>query len=324
MDVTFFTRPAVPGQHSLERVLDNLMRALGARVSPRVWQARGGRWIPVDLPSAAAAQGDVNHIAGHVHYLALSLRPAKTVLTVHDIGHLRNVSGFRGTAYRAFWYTIPLKRVAAIVAVSEFTKRELVREFGLAPASITTIHDGLPAGFEPAPAEFNRERPVLLVVGTAPHKNAVRLVKAAEGLNCRFVFVGRVQGGLRDALARTSAEFEEKVNLAEAELAGCYHCADIVCFASTYEGFGLPIIEAQAVGRPVITSTICSMPEVAGDGAVLVDPYNVRDIREAISRVCGSAGLREELIGKGFANVRRFDRAACADAHMDIYRRLAS
>lgn len=324
MNITFFSRPATPGQHSLERVLNTLLQALGSRVSARVWRARGGTWLLTDVAAAAAAQGSVNHIAGHVHYLALTLRPERTVLTVHDIGHLQSVSGVRRATYRALWYTIPLRRVAAIVAVSEFTKKELVREFGVAPAKITTIHDGLPAGFEPAPFEFNAERPTLLIVGTAPHKNAVRLVEAADGLGCRFLFIGRVQGALREALARARAEFEEKVDVADADLIECYRRADIVCFASMYEGFGLPIIEAQAVGRPVITSLRCSMPEVAGDGAVFVDPQSTRAIREAIARVRGSAALRDDLIGKGFANVRRFDRSTCADAHMDIYRRVAS
>jgi glycosyltransferase involved in cell wall biosynthesis len=138
------------------------------------------------------------------------------------------------------------------------------------------------------------------------------------------LFVGRVPDTLRATLAAAAVEHEEHAHVTDAELADCYRRADVVYFASTHEGFGLPIVEAQAVGRPVITSRLCSMPEVAGDAALLVDPYDVQAIRAALLQLIESADLRAELVSKGFANVSRFDRAAFAEAHLDVYRGLAS
>lgn len=323
MDVTFFARSRIPGQYSLERVLDNLITGLGERVRSRVYRVRSGIRGLIDVPDAVLAQGDVNHIAGHVHHLAAVLAPRRTVMTVHDIGHLSSIRPGARRLYRLFWYNVPLRRVAAVIAVSEFTRRELLRVFDVPPALVRVIHDCVPAGLEPAPAEFHADCPTVLAVGTTRHKNGIRLVEAATGLRCRIVFIGHIGSALRHALERAAIRFEEKFDLDDAQLAECYRRSDIVYFASTYEGFGLPIIEAQTVGRPVITSRMCSMPEVGGDGALFVDPYDIGAIRRALVDLCESRDLRSELVGKGFLNVKRFDRETFANAHMDVYRRIA-
>jgi glycosyltransferase involved in cell wall biosynthesis len=97
----------------------------------------------------------------------------------------------------------------------------------------------------------------------------------------------------------------------------------MVVFASLYEGFGLPILEAQAMGRPVITSNFGAMREAAGDAALLVDPYSVEEIRAAILRIKNEPQLREELVRKGRENVERFRPEAVARQYAEIYRRLA-
>ncbi len=112
--------------------------------------------------------------------------------------------------------------------------------------------------------------------------------------------------------------------LTDAELAEAYRRCDMVVFASLYEGFGLPILEAQATGRPVITSNISAMPEAAGDGALFVDPYSVESIREAVLRIKNEPQLREQLVRKGLENVERFRAAAVAARYAEIYRKLAT
>ena len=111
--------------------------------------------------------------------------------------------------------------------------------------------------------------------------------------------------------------------LTDLELVEAYRRCDMVVFASLYEGFGLPILEAQAMGRPVITSNFGAMREAAGDGALLVDPYSVEAIREAILRIKREPELREELVAKGLRNVERFRAEAVALKYAQIYRSLA-
>jgi glycosyltransferase involved in cell wall biosynthesis len=96
----------------------------------------------------------------------------------------------------------------------------------------------------------------------------------------------------------------------------------MVVFASLYEGFGLPILEAQAMGRPVITSNFGAMREAAGDGALLVDPYSVEEIRDAILRIKREPALREDLIAKGLRNAAKYRADAVAERYAGIYRRL--
>ena len=119
-------------------------------------------------------------------------------------------------------------------------------------------------------------------------------------------------------------EVFELGRLTDGELVEAYRRCNMVVFASLYEGFGLPILEAQAIGRPVITSNFGAMKEAAGEGALLVDPYSVESIREAILRVKNEPELREELIAKGLRNVERFRAETVAMKYAEIYRKLAT
>jgi glycosyltransferase involved in cell wall biosynthesis len=112
--------------------------------------------------------------------------------------------------------------------------------------------------------------------------------------------------------------------LTDEELVAAYRRSDMVVFASLYEGFGLPILEAQAMGRPVITSNFGAMREAAGDGALLVDPYSVEEIRAAIMRIKNEPGLREELVCKGRENAEKFRADPIALKYAQIYRALAT
>lgn len=120
-----------------------------------------------------------------------------------------------------------------------------------------------------------------------------------------------------------STTVKELGRLTDEELVQAYRRCDMVVFASLYEGFGLPILEAQATGRPVITSNFGAMKEAASEGALLADPYSVEAIREAVLRVKNEPGLREELIAKGLRNVERFRAEAVAERYAEIYRRTA-
>ena len=103
------------------------------------------------------------------------------------------------------------------------------------------------------------------------------------------------------------------------ELPILYNLTDIFAYPSLYEGFGLPILEAQACGCPVITSNVSSMPEVAGESAILVDPYNVEEIASAIHKVSSDKNLRDNLIQKGFENCKRFSWQRCEEETLKVY-----
>ncbi len=244
-------------------------------------------------------------------------------MTVLDCGRLHVLSGWKRTLMRLVWFKWPLMRAGAITAISEETKRDLLRWVpDLDESKVHVVPVSVSPAFKPCPREFNLTRPRVLQVGTKENKNILRLASALRGLNCELRIIGDLTDAQREHLKSTGVTFTTATGLSETSLVKEYEESDIVAFASTFEGFGMPIVEAQMVGRPVITSSLSSMPEVAGAGAVLVDPLSTDSIRVAFKRIVEDAGLREELVEAGARNAKRFETATICDQYSQIYERL--
>ncbi len=223
------------------------------------------------------------------------------------------------------WYRFPARRVAAISVISEFTRKEVLHYTRCAPEMVRVIHCAVPDGFAPCPKPFNAERPTLLQVGTAEHnKNLCRVAEAIRGIPCRLDIIGRLTERQRQALEQNSISYTEQWGLSDHEILQRYRDCDMVVFASTYEGFGMPIVEGNATGRPVVTSNTCSMPEVAGPAACLVDPFDCSSIRQGILRVINDSDYRNHLIAQGFENVKRFRADTIAAQYAALYREVLS
>ena len=148
------------------------------------------------------------------------------------------------------------------------------------------IHCNVSAEFRELPRPFRADRPRLLQIGTTENKNVERVAEAIAGLKCELVVIGRLSDGQRAALECNAVRFENRFDLGREQLVEEYQSCDLLVFVSTYEGFGLPIVEANAVGRPVVTSDLESMSEVAGGSACLVDPFDAMSIRSRTARRC--------------------------------------
>ncbi len=272
-----------------------------------------------NMAHAARIRGELHHVTGDVHYVALALPAGRTILTIHDCVSLNRLKGLRRDVLKLFWYSLPIRRCALVTTISSFSKDELLKNVDANPDKIRVVHDPLPSGFEPCSAKFDTRKPVLLHVGTKENKNLERVARALEGITCRLEVVGRVDERQRAILAECRIDWSESYGLTDQELLATYRQCDMVVFASTYEGFGMPILEAQATGRPLVTSNICSMPEVAGEGACLVDPFSVASIREGVLRVCADSAYREDLVAAGLENVRRFRPERIAADYLALY-----
>ncbi len=260
---------------------------------------------------------DVYHITGDVHYIALRLPWRKTVLTIHDLVFLHRRTGIKRWLLKKLFLTLPIARVARITAISRATRNEIVAEVPWLSGTVRVIHDPLIDGFNAQPEKpFNAEKPVILQIGTSPNKNVETLVEALDGLSCHLRIIGVADG---PRLVARKVEYSEKSKLDEFEIVDEYRNADIVTFCSTYEGFGLPIIEAQAMRKPVVTSNIPPMSDIAGEGAVLVDPKDPKAIRAAIEKIRDDEAFRNAVIEKGIENVKRFDSRVIAIECAAIY-----
>lgn len=267
---------------------------------------------------------DIFHITGHVHYIALRLPPEKTVLTVHDLGILRNRTGWKRRIIKKLFFDWPFRRLRYITAISESTKLEMVEKTGCEPQKITVISDPVDPKMAVVKHAFRAKKPSILLVGTARHKNMARVIEAVKGLPCTLIIVGELGAGLTSQLSDANIEFENVNAKTDEQLYAIYESSDLVVFCSTFEGFGLPIIEAQAMGIPVITSDLAPMNQVAGHGAVLVDPLDILQIRNAIKAITADADLRYKIVNNGMENVKRFDPTKIAGEYVMLYRQIRS
>lgn len=266
--------------------------------------------------------GNVNHITGDVHYLALGLPPSKTILTIHDLRILELAPSLKRKLLKLFWFSLPVRSVRYVTVISQATKEELLRELSVKPEKVRVIPNCVSPHFTYSPKVFCQEQPRILHLGTKENKNLEGLIQALEGISCHLRIIGNLTKQQQELLEKLSITYSNAHNLSFEQVVEEYKLADIVSFVSFYEGFGMPIVEAQATGRPVITSNVSSMPEVAGEGALLVNPHHPEEMRKGLLRLIDEPQLRQELVDKGLKNLERFQPEAVARQYAELYREI--
>lgn len=320
----FFRRP-VPGDHfSIERLFDAVAASLPAdrfeirrMVCP--FESRGLLRRLASMTWAALHQGDVNHITGDVNFLGLLMRRRRTMLTIHDSASMERLTGPRRWIYSLIWLSLPVWRAGRVTVISQRTRDETLSYVNTDSSKFVVIPNCMTLGIQPTPKKFSSTKPRFLVVGTKPNKNLPRIMEALKGIPCRLVIVGALSETHRRHIADYGLDVENHVGLHDSAIAEQYQAADAVLFIPTYEGFGLPILEAQAAGRPLITSRRSPMQEVAGPGSCLVDPENIVEIREAVLRVVQDQSYREALVQSGAENVRHYSPEVIASHYASAY-----
>ncbi len=267
---------------------------------------------------------DIFHVTGDCHYIALILPRQKTVLTIHDLRFLHARSGLRRWVLKKILLDLPLKRLKYVTAISAATRDEILSQSDCEPGKIRVIENPLDDLFLlDDEQKFNAANPNILQIGTSANKNVANLIRAIEGMNCRLTLVGQLDDETKKLLLEKQIRYENKSELDNESLKREYQNADLVVFCSVYEGFGLPVIEAQAMRTPLVTSNISPLKEVAGEGgAVMVDPFDYKSIREGILKIIDDSGLRENLRENGLKNIQRFRRRAIAAKYESLYREI--
>jgi glycosyltransferase involved in cell wall biosynthesis len=323
MKVCFLQRKPRKGDFSIESCFDAAIGSLSSDIECEIaisrYHSNGLFRRLYNIFEARFRQADIYHVTGDIHYVTYLLRKDRTLLTIHDCGLLEGQSRFRTFLYRILWLYLPVKRSAVVSVVSQTTRDELLRLIPLNPEKLRIVPSSVSEDFVANPKQFDVKRPQILQVGTRSNKNVLRLIQALKDLPCHLVLVGRLNAEQKSALQEYGIEYENFWDLTQDELRRQYEEADLVTFVSLREGFGMPIIEANAVGRPVITSNISSMPEVAGDAACLVDPFDVNSIRSGINKIIHDPSYRNQLIENGYRNSARFRPSVVAKAYLEAY-----
>jgi glycosyltransferase involved in cell wall biosynthesis len=323
MKVVLIYRRGREGAYSIEEIFHTIAVELRKHVEVIEYEVGSRRDIFVDVKRLRVMRADIYHVTGDINYLMLFLPPKRTVLTVHDIGHyLFGLRGFKRWIYKWMWLVWPIRAAGTVTAVSKETRDNILKYLGISGKHIEVIENCYSAIFRPASRPFNVSCPVILQVGTRPYKNVPSLVEALRGIRCRLVLIGQLDIELRQKLVECGVDYENHVGLTHDQIYRQYVDCDIVSFVSLGEGFGVPIIEAQASGRPLITANVSPMREVAGDGACLVDPLNISQIRERILRIIANSDYRDQLVERGLRNVARYSPATISGQYLDLYRRL--
>jgi glycosyltransferase involved in cell wall biosynthesis len=234
------------------------------------------------------------------------------VVSVHDLMHLHYGSSLQRLYYNQIIRRL-LHNAAAILTVSEYSRSELLTWTGLSPEKVVVTHNAVSTDFSSDGDQYNPGFPYVLYVGNRRvYKNVNRLIEAF-GIGCKNTEIKLVLSGMEDPELFASAQkagvadriiFLGKIK--EEELPALYRGALAVAYVSLYEGFGLPPLEAMACGTPVLTSNVTSLPEVVGDAAFIVDPFDVEAIADGLLQLTEDRELRERLIIKGLERITKF------------------
>ena len=280
------------------------------------------------------------HLVHGPAFIGPLVTPCPVVVTIHDLSFIRFPTLFRpaNRLYLTVLTHLSARRARRLIAVSAHAAAEATQLLGVPPERIDVVYHGVDPAFRLLPADevaaFRQRRGLperfVLCVGTLePRKNQTRLVEAFARIHdsqVKLVLVGG-KGWLYDELfARVetlglSKEIIFPGYVMNDELPLWYNASTVLAYPSLYEGFGLPVLEAQACGTPVLTSNVSSLPEAAGDAALLVDPYDVEALAAGLNRLLTDEPLRHELRERGLTHARRFTWPHTARETVRVYRR---
>lgn len=298
-------------------------------------------WEHLVVPRQVRAQRiEVYHSPNYI--LPLGDLGCPMLVTVHDLS-FRHVAlhRIRSHLYLSLMTNSAVRRARSIIADSEHSRREIEQAYPRTHGRVQVIYGGLAPGLknlssqeiERFRTERGLDRPVILYVGTLePRKNLARLVHAYEQavekhqLPHDLVLLGP-PGWRMDSLQRTirQSPLRPRIRLPgyayDGELSAWYSIADLMAYPSLDEGFGLPVLEAMALGTPVVTSNISALPEVVGEAALQVDPYDTETIATAIGKILTRPELADRLRRAGRLQAGQFTWAAAAQKHVEAYAR---
>jgi glycosyltransferase involved in cell wall biosynthesis len=324
----YFNQPPMPGLFEAQaegRVLR----------FPRLWTHMALSWEMLSSPP------ELLFVPSHVLPL---IHPRCSVATVHDLGfhHYPEAHTISQNLYLRWSTRHNAQASVLVLADSLATRQDLIRYYGLSADKISVVYPGRDETLTPVTeptmlaairARYDLHQPYLLYVGTLhPRKNLVRLVQAYAQLLSEPAGHAPIPllvlAGQKGWLYREISDEVRRLGLGERvrftgfvpeeDLAALLSGALAFAFPSLYEGFGLPVVEAMACGTPVVCSQASSLPEVAGDAALLVDPLDTEALAAALVRVVSDEGLRHDLVLRGFQQVRSFSWQRCARETLDV------
>jgi glycosyltransferase involved in cell wall biosynthesis len=323
MRVSFFFRNENVG-FSIEKVFAILIKEINIDNNVQIIKTPSPRAMPWDVIINSyycfknRDKKGINHITGHIHDAILGLLGCKTILTIHDLVFLDNVKNPIKRLYKwLFWFYLPIKLANKVTCISNQTKVNIEKR--IRTNKLVVIYNPIDPTYKYVPKIFNSDKPIILHIGTGWNKNLNRSIEALKDIPCHLRIVGKISLDTINLLKENKIDFSNVFELTDDEIHKEYLNCDIISFSSLYEGFGMPIIEGQAIGRVVLSSEIEPLIEVSGRAVCFVDPIDVISIRNGFLKIIQDSNLRNFLIDKGLQNVQKFDVKKIAQQYVGLY-----
>ena len=284
---------------------------------------KGHLWEQLDLPVYLKRNSNTL-LVNLVNTATLIYR--NQIITIHDLAFLRHPEWFSKKFYLFYKFLIPeiIRKAKKIITVSNFSKTEIINLLKIPSQKVEVIYNGVSKKFFYNPL-IKKENIILAVSSLDPRKNFKNLILAFKKLklkNYKLLIVGSknkiFSNQAIEQLIKETPNIEFTGYVSDEELVNLYQRAKLFVYPSLYEGFGLPPLEAMACGTPVVVSNVASLPEVCGDAAYYVNPYDVNDIARGIEAVLKDENLQKELILKGLERVKLFSWEESAKKVMKI------
>ena len=327
VQVTIVKRKPSKQYFSIERLFSEVIKVMPNDINITQLElshsGTGFASIILNILKATFRVKGICHVSGDVHYALILRCKKRNLVTIHDLISIHRLSGLKRFMFKLFWYRIPIWRAHHVTVISDATKKELIKHIGVDPSKITVIPNCISAEFTSISKKFNASNPRILCIGTSPNKNLENLISAAALLDCNLRIIGDINLAQQDLLNYHRMSFSSASRLTGEQIVEEYRQADIVSFVSLYEGFGLPILEAQASGRALITSGLSPMSDVAGKDACLVDPSDIASIHEGLKKIITDVEYRKRLIRAGLKNSENFSSAEVSKLYADVYRKMS-
>jgi|SaaInlStandDraft_1057018.scaffolds.fasta_scaffold16998_3 glycosyltransferase involved in cell wall biosynthesis len=331
-EVIFFSRKPAKNQFSVEKTNTTIIEGFKKYNSHyklnRIIAKKESRGIINRLFiwfQAYKFKGDIFHVSGDILFSILFNRSKKKVITILDLRYKTYDQFFKKIILKFLWFKLPIKYSDLILTISEEVKKEIIKEFKVPTDKIKVVY----VPFDKSKFKNKtirksvRDKINVLIIGTKKNKNLSNILIACKNIKTIHLnIIGKIPEELLPLTKDIS--FKEYIGINDKEVASLYQKSSVLCFPSFFEGFGMPIIEANLSGLPVVCSNIEVLKEIAGNSALFVDPFKADEIKQSIIRIEKNKNLRDELIQKGYENSKKFELKQIIKRYSDAYDALYS
>lgn len=317
--IVLFLRKKIEGQNSMEELAYSLKSAIPEiEIIELPYYSTSLIGMLKNGLFARKHQGNINHIFSITEgYLSLFLSGRK-IITVHDL-FFKHFSIINRIAILALWILLPSFFTNYYTCISTNTQFQLHKLIPWIKEKCRLVYNPINEIFYQPYESKKNNIPVILHIGTALHKNLKNVIKSLSGIKCQLIIIGKLLPEQEHLLKEYSIDFINEYDIATQRLIDYYREADIVSFPSSQEGFGMIVVEANAIGKPVIAGDIPVLHEIGRNAALFVNPNDIISLKNGFSNLINNYNLRNYYIKQGQENAKRFRLKNIAVQYKDLY-----